>query len=264
MASSSVDGTTECAVCLEPIGAAASVALGCGLKHRIHCAECLELFVRQEWGLGPDAVPDDTTHTDWSRLKGCPLCPAAPDLPAQIIASEIVPALSPTLLGAITAAAVREAAGGFADGQRGRQHGRGGDPRPPIDNAADASAAAAAAAADGDADRDGPIAPALVARATGIVSQLMERSVLRCPSCAVPFLPESDRGCDAVWCSNDNCRRAFCLWCLADCGDDQKTDSGALGNTALIGDAHDHVKFNDCGLTGGNLFSGDKAFLTWA
>lgn len=44
--------------------------------------------------------------------------------------------------------------------------------------------------------------------------------------------------------------------CLTDCGDHAKTDASALADPLCIGDAHDHVKDNDCGLTGGSLFSG--------
>jgi Ankyrin repeats (3 copies) len=62
-----------------------------------------------------------------------------------------------------------------------------------------------------------------------------------------PGIPE-DRGCDAAWC--EHCGRALCLYCLTDCGDNPKTDPTAK-SSRLIGDAHDHVLNNDCGLTAG-------------
>ena len=34
------------------------------------------------------------------------------------------------------------------------------------------------------------------------------------------------------------------------------TDPSAVGELELIGDAHEHLKNNDCGLTAGALFSG--------
>eukprot|EP00927_Polykrikos_kofoidii_P069478 TRINITY_DN6496_c0_g1_i4.p1 TRINITY_DN6496_c0_g1~~TRINITY_DN6496_c0_g1_i4.p1 ORF type:complete len:603 (-),score=110.71 TRINITY_DN6496_c0_g1_i4:80-1867(-) len=90
-----------------------------------------------------------------------------------------------------------------------------------------------------------------------IADELQEAAVLRCPSCHTGFVPDPDRGCDAVWCQNEACRRAFCLYCLSDCGDDTSTDGRVMQNSLLVGDAHDHVKNDDCGLTGGRLFSGE-------
>lgn len=89
-----------------------------------------------------------------------------------------------------------------------------------------------------------------------IANTLLESAVLRCPSCHVGFEIDLKRGCDAVWCQNRNCRRAFCLWCLRDCGDHAKRDTSA-DSPDLVGDAHEHIRANDCGLTGGNLFAGD-------
>jgi ankyrin repeat protein len=90
------------------------------------------------------------------------------------------------------------------------------------------------------------------------VSKLEDMSIMKCPSCHTPFYLENNRGCDAVWCSNETCRRAFCILCLQDCGNNIKTDETAKNNM-LIGDAHEHVKNNDCGLTiPGLLFSSNE------
>ena len=42
---------------------------------------------------------------------------------------------------------------------------------------------------------------------------------------------------------------------MTDCGDHRKTSP--VATSELRGDAHEHVRQNDCGLTGGRLFSGD-------
>ena len=41
---------------------------------------------------------------------------------------------------------------------------------------------------------------------------------LRCPACGAVFIDFD--GCWALTCSVNTCRRAFCAWCLADCGKD--------------------------------------------
>ena len=88
-----------------------------------------------------------------------------------------------------------------------------------------------------------------------ITQDLEEQRLLKCPSCHFKIAIPEDRGCDAGWC--EHCGRAFCLYCLTDCGDHPKTDPTA-SNSKLIGDAHDHVMNNDCGLTAGkgHLHSG--------
>ena len=81
-----------------------------------------------------------------------------------------------------------------------------------------------------------------------ITQGLEEDRLLKCPSCHYPIAVPEDRGCDAGWC--EHCGRALCLYCLTDCGDHPKTDPTAKSYN-LIGDAHDHVINNDCGLTAG-------------
>ena len=81
-----------------------------------------------------------------------------------------------------------------------------------------------------------------------ITQELEEIRLLKCPSCHFKIAVPEDRGCDAGWC--EHCGRALCLYCLTDCGDHPKTDPTA-NSSNLIGDAHDHVLNNDCGLTAG-------------
>jgi len=50
---------------------------------------------------------------------------------------------------------------------------------------------------------------------TDIVDSILN---LRCPACKAAFV--DFEGCFALTCGRNNCRRAFCAWCLADCGND--------------------------------------------
>eukprot|EP00928_Gymnodinium_smaydae_P024260 TRINITY_DN19681_c0_g5_i1.p1 TRINITY_DN19681_c0_g5~~TRINITY_DN19681_c0_g5_i1.p1 ORF type:complete len:585 (+),score=56.34 TRINITY_DN19681_c0_g5_i1:56-1810(+) len=154
---------------------------------------------------------------DWSRMRGCPVCSDAPLFGMDRLCSTLFPALTHPSLVTVLSAVTQRAA---------------------ITSQAEVP----------DADDDA------IARIANSISDVY---ILRCPSCGVGFHLDPERGCDAAWCENPSCRRAFCLWCLQDCGDHAKSDPSAA-SSALKGDAHAHVKGNDCCLTGGVLFSGDK------
>lgn len=50
---------------------------------------------------------------------------------------------------------------------------------------------------------------------------------LRCPACKTVFT--DFEGCFALTCGSNTCRRAFCAWCLQDCGHDAHAHVAACG-----------------------------------
>ena len=59
---------------------------------------------------------------------------------------------------------------------------------------------------------------------------------LRCPRCSMAFV--DFEGCFALTCGNNQCRAAFCAWCLADCGADAHTHVAGCAENAMKGNMY--------------------------
>lgn len=212
----------DCVLCNLPTQPEERYLCTCA-RHVLHTnGECLDQWVASQWGLfeaGGCSIAEC-----WVRVRGCPICAGARPLDVADVV-DLLPRLARGTLQRTVAAAVRAAEGTVQTPEPSRAESQEGEHAHSIRR---------------------------------LTEELQDFAVLRCPSCRKPFEIDPDRGCDAVWCQHQSCRRAFCLWCLRDCGDHVGATGGSShGDGLLVGDAHDHVKHNDCGLTGGRLFSGD-------